>query len=120
MVARLGQQRELVTKAFSKVVPFSISARRWGICSSVLGFKSSALRSSVRIRTTLGGLSLSSFGVSPAEGKQAESAKQATSSEMEGKPLRAILRRRLVAAAASDRGISTLVVYSVRDPQVQR
>src|SRR5215203_1128424 len=87
MVARLGQHREFVTNALSKVVPFSINARRLGMCSSVSAFKSSTARSSVRIRITFGdlGSSFSSFVVASTEGKQPASVKQAASSKREGK-----------------------------------
>src|SRR4028119_740268 len=58
VVARLGQHRELVTKAFSKVVPPSIiSSRRLGMY-----FRSPTAASSVRIRTTFGCSGSSSRG----------------------------------------------------------
>src|SRR5215212_3893448 len=81
MVARLGQQRELVTNALSKVVPSSMSSDfRLGMCCNARGFKSFTARSSVRIRITLGGFG-SCFRFSACfpsgEGKQAERA-QAT------------------------------------------
>src|SRR5215218_4567901 len=81
MVARLGQQRELVTNALSKVVPSAMSSDfRLGMCCNARGFKSFTARSSVRIRITLGGFG-SCFRFSAcfpsAEGKQAERA-QAT------------------------------------------
>src|SRR5919107_4554144 len=81
MVARLGQHRELVTNALSKVVPLSMSSdSRLGMCRSARGFKSFTARSSVRIRITLGAFG-SCFWFSAcfpsAEGKQAERA-QAT------------------------------------------
>src|SRR4028118_722244 len=58
VVARLGQHRELVTKAFSKVVPPSIiSSRRFGMY-----FRSPAAASSVRIRMTFGCSDSSSRG----------------------------------------------------------
>src|SRR5829696_4059924 len=83
MVALEGQQRELETKDSSNVVPLSISSFfRLGMCSSVFGFKSAEVRSSVRMRTTFGGLGFSAFSLGclpSAEGKQAESA-QATAS----------------------------------------
>src|SRR5215203_5217913 len=71
MVARLGQHRELVTNAFSKVVPVSINACKLGMCFSVSAFTSSKARSSVRIKTTFGGLdfSFSSLEAAPI-GKQ--------------------------------------------------
>src|SRR5918997_4780785 len=89
MVARDGQQSELVTNALSNVVPSSINALRLGMCLSVSAFKSSTARSSVRIRITFGGLgsSLSSFVVASTEGKQPASAKHAASSKREGKLL---------------------------------
>src|SRR5215207_3445499 len=118
MVALEGQHRALETKALSKVVPSCINALRLGICPSVLGFKSSALRSSVRIRITLGGLSLSSFGLTLAEGKQAESAQQAASSKRKGKPPR-IIKGRPALAASDDRGTGTAAVYSLGDPQAR-
>src|SRR5919107_898005 len=78
MVARLGQHRELVTNALSKVVPLSMSSdSRLGMCRSARGFKSFTARSSVRIRITLGAFG-SCFWFSAcfpsAEGKQAERA----------------------------------------------
>src|SRR5215208_6149344 len=78
MVARLGQQRELVTNALSKVVPLSMSSDlRLGMCRSARGFKSFTVRSSVRMRITLGRFG-SCFWFSAcfpsAEGKQAERA----------------------------------------------
>src|SRR5215204_2415960 len=81
MVALLGQHRELVTKALSKVVPLSMSSdSRLGMCRSARGFRSFTARSSVRIRITLGDFG-SCFWFSAcfpsAEGKQAERA-QAT------------------------------------------
>src|SRR5215208_724372 len=89
MVALEGQHRALVTKAFSKVVPFSIRDLRLGMCLRVLGFKSRTARSSARIKTMLGclgGLSLYSLGTFPwVAGKQAESMKQVASSKRVGK-----------------------------------
>src|SRR5829696_3482994 len=81
MVALLGQHRELVTNALSKVVPLSMSSDlRLGMCRSAREFKSFTARSSVRMRITLGGF-CSCFWFSAcfpsAEGKQAERA-QAT------------------------------------------
>src|ERR671912_2382509 len=78
MVALEGQHRELVTNAFSKVVPLSISSDfRLGRCRSARGFKSFTARSSVRIRITFGDFG-SCFWFSAcfpsAEGKQAERA----------------------------------------------
>jgi len=84
-----------------------------------LGFKSSTVRSSVTIRIMLGGLALSSLGVCCAEGKQAESVKQAASSKRKGKPPKANLKRGLAPAAADDRGTSTAAVYPVRDSQAK-
>src|SRR5215218_2180228 len=81
MVALLGQHRELVTNALSKVVPLSISSElRLGMCRSARGFKSLTARSSVRMRITFGDFgSCIWFSASfpSAEGKQAERA-QAT------------------------------------------
>src|SRR5215203_1251341 len=81
MVALLGQHRELVTNALSKVVPFSMSSDlRLGMCRSARGFKSFTARSSVRMRITFGGFgSCLRFSACfpSAEGKQDERA-QAT------------------------------------------
>src|SRR5215204_3286463 len=87
MVALLGQQRELVTNALSKVVPFSINARRLGMCFSVSAFTSSKARSSVRIKTMFGGFgsTFSSLVVASTEEKQPASVKQTASSKREGK-----------------------------------
>src|SRR5215211_8646761 len=67
MVALLGQHRELVTNALSKVVPLSMSSDfKLGMCCSVFAFRSFTVRSSVRIKTMFGGLGfsfLSSFVV---------------------------------------------------------
>src|SRR5215203_4256319 len=133
MVARLGQHRELDTKALSNVVPFSINARRLGMCFSVSAFTSSKARSSVRIKTTFGDLSsFSSLVVAFTEEKQAARVVQA-SSKSKGKAMaRAFLTRmpdlparfssferlpRSTArhpAATGDRGTSTTAVYSAR------
>src|SRR5215203_1817489 len=131
MVALLGQHKELVTKALSKVVPFSINARRLGMCLSVPAFTSSKARSSVRIKTKFGrfGSSLSSLVVAFTERKQPARVKKA-SSKRKGK---AMARTRLtemanlpvrfspfeglprsadrLPAAAGDRGASTAEVY---------
>src|SRR5215207_2038194 len=79
MVALLGQQRELVTNALSKVVPLSMSSDfRLGMCRSARGVKSFTARSSVRMRITLGGFGFWFSACLPsAEGKQDERA-QAT------------------------------------------
>src|SRR5688572_606366 len=95
MVARLGQHKEFVANAFSKVVPSSINALRLGMCFSVPEFTSSKARSSVRISTTFGGFGffLSSFVVSSVGGKQPASAKQPVSSNRKGKVVHTLLTR---------------------------
>src|SRR5919107_3787514 len=132
MVARLGQHRELVTKALSKVVPFSMSSDfMLGMCFSVSAFTSSKARSSVRIRITFGGLgaSFSSLVVASAEGKQPAKVMQA-SSKRKGKAMARTLFTQMadlpvrfspfeglprsadwLSAAADDRGTSTAAVY---------
>src|SRR5215210_2906359 len=83
MVALEGQHKELLTKDSSNVVPLSMSSFfRLGMCSSVFRFRSAEVRSSVRMRTTFGGLGFSAVSLAcfpSAEGKQAERA-QATAS----------------------------------------
>src|SRR5215207_7798582 len=138
MVALLGQHRELLTKALSKVVPLSINARKLGMCFSVSTFTSSRARSSVRIRITFGGFGscLFSLFVSSTEGKQAVSVKQAASSKRKGKVIAPAIRLRrrglsvwfaLVEGlpssahwppvAGGDSGTRTVAVYPARDSQ---
>src|SRR5215212_6125574 len=131
MVARLGQHRELVTNAFSKVVPVSINACKLGMCLSVSAFTSSMARSSVRIKTTFGGLdfSRSSSVAASTEGKQAARVMQASSkrqgkarartllTQMANLPVRFTPCEGLLCsadrhlAAAGNRGTSTAAVY---------
>src|SRR5918993_4727253 len=95
MVARLGQHKEFVANALSKVMPCSINHLRLGMCFSVAGFTSSKARSSVRISTTFGGIGslLTSFGLSFAGRRQPASAKQPTSSNRKGKVGHTLLTR---------------------------
>src|SRR5215210_1196170 len=100
MVALLGQHRELVTNALSKVVPLSMSSDfKLGMCCSVFAFRSFTVRSSVRIKTLFGGLGfsfLSSFVVASPDGKEAASVKQAASSKREGEVMARTLLTRMV------------------------
>src|ERR687889_705519 len=131
MVARLGQQRELVTNALSKVVPFSINARRLGMCFNVSTFTSSRARSSVRIRITFGsfGSSLISLLVSSTQEKQPASSKRkgmvlapAIQARRAGLSVLFALVEGLpycahLPPAGGDSGTSTVTVYPARDSQ---
>src|SRR5215213_3294405 len=82
MVARLGQQRGLVTNALSKVVPLSMSSDfRLRMYFSAFAFKSCVARSSVRIRTMLGSFaSAGCSGVFPCADERQATRKQTTTS----------------------------------------